>query len=118
MPGRYLRQVAPGERYDPTMTGVPDISVFHVGDFVIADDEVSHITALHDIDHRTRFADLAPSTISVDLALETGGHDLRDADVRNFWLNGLLSDGRAPCDVISFEQAAELYHRIITSHMC
>lgn len=111
MPGRYLRQVAPGERYDPTMTGVPDISVFHVGDFVIADDEVSHITALHDIDPRTRFADLDRSAVSVDVALAAGGHDLRDADVRNFWLNGLLSDGRAPCDVMSLEQAAELYHR-------
>lgn len=117
MSGRYLRQVAPDERYDPTMTGVPDLSMFHVGDFVISDN-VSHITALHVIDHRTRFADLAPSAVPPDVALAAGGHDLRDADVRNFWLNGLLSDGRVPCDVISFEQAAELYHRVITSHMC
>ena len=40
-------------------------------------------------------------------------HDLRENDARNFYYNGMLDDGRAPADVMTFEAAQRIYERAL-----
>lgn len=106
MSARYLRQVPDGEPFDPTMTGVSDLRVFSPGDVLRSSGGYSLITAIDQYDARTLLAYLLPISTPPDGARI---HDLRDNDVRNLWRNGVTSDGKAPCEVMSFEEARVLY---------
>src|SRR6185503_2825808 len=106
MRGRYVRNVKPGERFDPTMTGVEDITVFRPGDYLQSRDEYLLVMHIRTIDARTRFLEC------IEMEQYRPGariHDLRENDARNFYYNGMMSDGRAPTDVMTFEEARRIY---------
>lgn len=106
MRGRYVRNVKPGERFDPTMTGVEDVSVFRPGNYLQSHDGYLLVMHIQVLDARTRFLEC------VEMSEHRPGaplHDLRDNDARNFYYNGMMRDGRAPADVMTFEEAQQLY---------
>jgi hypothetical protein len=119
--GRYVRNVKPGERFDPTMTGVDDVTVFRVGDFIRSHSGYDHIIAIDEAPFGkpdTRFIHLFEmGQMIVPLAGEAI-HDLRENDTRNFYYNGMSSDGRAPADVMTFEEAKHAYEQALNDAAC
>ena len=111
MPGRYIRNVRSGEQWDPTMTGVEDVGVFHPGDYIQSSRGYMLVMHIQRIDARTRFLEC----IDID-AYRPGAtlHDLRENDARNFYYNGMMNDGRAPADVMTFEEAKQLYQQVLS----
>lgn len=113
MTARYLRQVPEGEPYDPTMTAVADLRVFVIGDVLNTSNGYHLITAIDRLDARTVLAHLLPIPAPHD---GTRIHDLRDAAVRNFYVNGIMTDGRAPRDVMSLDEARAFYRQVMSEH--
>lgn len=106
MKGRYVRNVKAGERWDPTMTEVDDVTVFCPGDYLRSHDVYMLIMHIRIIDTRTRFLEC------IEMNEYRSGaqlHDLRENDARNFYYNGMMSDGRAPVDVMTLDEARRIY---------
>ena len=104
----YLRQVGPDEPHDPTMIGVFDIGVFAVGDCLRTHSGWRQITRIQPYDARTRCVEASPINQPPDDAVI---HDLRESQVRNFWLNGIMSGSRAPKDCMTLDEARAIYER-------
>jgi len=94
MSGRYVRNVKPGERFDPTMTGVTDVSVFRIADFIRDRDGYSRITQITEAPFGkddTRFLHLVDLGIQVPPAASwVVVHDLRENDRNNMRMNGYV----------------------------